>query len=101
MSVTSPPICKPQPAPAVQTADGALQPPSRVRAITRPLPTRAEKKKPACIVVRKARPQADAMRSTGTWSDAPSNALSAQKFRSVCVAFWISDRMSNWSGTLR
>ena len=41
MSVTSPPICRPQPAPAVQTADGALQPPSRVRAITRPLPTRA------------------------------------------------------------
>lgn len=55
-SVSSNPIWPPKPAPPVAMALGALQPPSGSRAITRPLPNRAEPRKPAFITVRIARP---------------------------------------------
>jgi len=55
-SVSSNPICPPNPAPPVAIAVGALQLPSGRRATTRPLPNRAEPRKPAFITVRIARP---------------------------------------------
>jgi hypothetical protein len=55
-SVSSKPIWPPKPAPPVAMAVGALHEPSGRRAITRPLPKRAEPRKPAFMTVRIARP---------------------------------------------
>jgi hypothetical protein len=55
-SVSSKPICPPKPAPPVAMADGADHDPSGSRAMTSPLPKRAEPRKPALITVRIARP---------------------------------------------
>jgi hypothetical protein len=55
-SVSSNPICPPNPAPPVPIAEGALQVPSASRATTIPLPYLAEPRKPALITVRIASP---------------------------------------------
>jgi hypothetical protein len=55
-SVSSKPICPPNPAPPVPMAEGALQVPSASLATTMPLPYRADPRNPALITVRIARP---------------------------------------------
>jgi hypothetical protein len=55
-SVSSKPICPPNPAPPVPIADGALQVPSASRATTIPLPYLADPRKPAFITVKMASP---------------------------------------------
>ena len=82
MSVTSVPIWKPHPAPPAPMADGALQEPFGVRAITRPDPTLALKKKPALITVRNAIPAHPCSSSIGMESS-PSRGLLFVKFKSV------------------
>lgn len=54
-SVISPPICAPQPTPAVAMADGADQRPSGRRATTSPVPTRPVNTNPTLITVRNYR----------------------------------------------
>ena len=55
-SVSSNPICPPNPAPPVAIAEGALHDPSASLATTIPLPYRAEPRKPALMTERIARP---------------------------------------------
>ena len=57
-SVSSKPICPPNPPPTVPIADGADHEPSARRATTTPLPKRPEPRKPALKTVRMARPLA-------------------------------------------
>jgi hypothetical protein len=57
-SVSSKPICPPNPPPIVPIAEGADQEPSARRATTTPEPNRAVPRKPALKTVRMARPYA-------------------------------------------
>jgi len=58
-SVSSNPICPPNPAPAVAIAEGADQLPSANRATTTPEPNRPDPRKPALKTVMIARPYAE------------------------------------------